>query len=288
MIGPASLGPPQRPVSTPPPAEAGRAPKPAQRQAEPPPLTEGQFVPMPSTVTFGEFLKALNPLHHIPGVSWVYRQITGETIQPVFRVLGGLLTGGPIGAIVSAIGALIEEIVGRREVAAAPPAPTPPAPTPTAPAPTAPAPPVAAAPASLPAATQREARPSLAERTTVSGAPLVPLPLAAARARGAYASTPREAAPPPAPEPGFVPAAAAMALPARSGDRDDGSAAPHSAASTPAPSAPAPSASVRPRRAPIVPITSGGQDPAFVQRMMQGLEAYERAMRARTAPAPVP
>jgi hypothetical protein len=47
---------------------------------------------------------------------------------------------------------------------------------------------------------------------------------------------------------------------------------------------PGAASAARVRRAPVVPVTSSGQDPAFMQQMMRGLEAYERAMRARTTP----
>ena len=58
--------------------------------------------------TFDEALRALNPLHHIPVVGTIYRIVTGEEIQPAFRVLGGLATGGPVGAITAALTSLIE------------------------------------------------------------------------------------------------------------------------------------------------------------------------------------
>lgn len=82
-----------------------------------PPLREDEAVPMPAEMSFGAFLANLNPLHHIPVVGWVYRAVTGETAHPAFRGLGGFLFGGPIGAIVSAVSAMVEGIVsGRREM----------------------------------------------------------------------------------------------------------------------------------------------------------------------------
>lgn len=75
-----------------------------------PPLREDEAVPMPVDISFGDFLANLNPLHHIPVVGWIYRQITGETVNPAFRALGGLAFGGPIGAIVAAVGAIAESL----------------------------------------------------------------------------------------------------------------------------------------------------------------------------------
>lgn len=247
MIGPAHLPPLSRPSD----ARAAEAGRPQAPRIPGPPLGENEIAPMAGTMSFGEFLSALNPLHHIPGVSWVYRKLTGETLQPVFRVLGGLVTGGPIGAIAAAVGALVEELAGAIDLSASP------------------ARAVASAGADAPVA-----GPSLAERTTTAGTPLQPLPLAtrlAARAYPAPALPLREAAPPPDPAAATLAAAASLNGPERAAPAD----APAAAAAPPG----------RIRRAPVVPVTSGGQDPAFVQRMMQGLEAYERAMRARTAPA---
>ncbi len=79
-----------------------------------PPLREDEAVPMPAELSFGAFLANLNPLHHIPVVGWVYRAVTGETAHPLFRGLGGFLFGGPIGAIVSAVSAMVEGIVSGR------------------------------------------------------------------------------------------------------------------------------------------------------------------------------
>jgi len=81
-----------------------------------PPLPEESALPMPVELSFGALLANLNPLHHIPIIGWVYRAVTGETVHPAFRALGGFLFGGPIGAVVSAVGAMVEHLVsGRRE-----------------------------------------------------------------------------------------------------------------------------------------------------------------------------
>jgi hypothetical protein len=65
--------------------------------------------PVPGHVTFDEFLRALNPLHHLPVIGTIYRAATGETIQPALRVLGGAVTGGPLGALSAAVMAALDE-----------------------------------------------------------------------------------------------------------------------------------------------------------------------------------
>jgi hypothetical protein len=82
---------------------------PAAAPQAPPRLGPDDAVPVPGTLTFGEFLAALNPLHHLPVVGTIYRAATGETIQPALRVLGGALTGGPVGALSAAAMAAIEQ-----------------------------------------------------------------------------------------------------------------------------------------------------------------------------------
>ena len=63
-------------------------------------------------LTFSEFLDIINPLHHIPVVSTVYRAITGDQISPESRFFGGMLFGGPGGAIAAGIASLFEEASG--------------------------------------------------------------------------------------------------------------------------------------------------------------------------------
>lgn len=67
-----------------------------------------QPVPSHETVpeyegSFGDFLAdvvdIVNPLQHIPVVSSVYRELTGDTIDGAGRILGGLLFGGPLGMV---------------------------------------------------------------------------------------------------------------------------------------------------------------------------------------------
>jgi hypothetical protein len=74
-----------------------------------PSVGEGGYEPIPGEMTFQEFLAGLNPLHHLPVVGTIYREVTGERIPPVMRVLGGGLFGGPIGMLSSAVMVAIEE-----------------------------------------------------------------------------------------------------------------------------------------------------------------------------------
>jgi hypothetical protein len=62
--------------------------------------------------TFAEVLDMLNLLHHIPGISTIYRAITGDEIGAGPRFVGGMLFGGPIGALAAGITALFEEASG--------------------------------------------------------------------------------------------------------------------------------------------------------------------------------
>jgi hypothetical protein len=62
--------------------------------------------------TFGDFVSIINPLQHIPVVSNIYRWVTGDTIKPAARVVGGAIYGGPLGLVTSALNAMVEEVKG--------------------------------------------------------------------------------------------------------------------------------------------------------------------------------
>ena len=57
---------------------------------------------------FGNIVDTLNPLHHIPVFSSLYRYATGREIGILPRIASGALLGGPIGAGIAVIGSLIE------------------------------------------------------------------------------------------------------------------------------------------------------------------------------------
>ena len=63
-------------------------------------------------LSFGDFLDIINPLQHLPIVSTLYREITGDAISPHARILGGALFGGPVGFLSAAANALYEETAG--------------------------------------------------------------------------------------------------------------------------------------------------------------------------------
>jgi hypothetical protein len=62
--------------------------------------------------TFFDILDIINPLQHIPIVSTLYREVTGDEIDPVPRVAGGALFGGLIGAVASLVNVVIDELTG--------------------------------------------------------------------------------------------------------------------------------------------------------------------------------
>lgn len=47
---------------------------------------------------FGDLVDMVNPLQHIPLVNLAYRQMTGDEIRPIGKVIGGSLFAGPFGA----------------------------------------------------------------------------------------------------------------------------------------------------------------------------------------------
>jgi len=57
--------------------------------------------------TFSDLLDMINPLQHVPLLSHGYREMTGDEIRPIGKIMGGALFGGPIGAV----GGLIDTIV---------------------------------------------------------------------------------------------------------------------------------------------------------------------------------
>jgi hypothetical protein len=66
----------------------------------------------PQDFTFDDFLDIINPLHHLPIVSFIYRAISGDEIKPAMRILGGIAYGGPSGFMSSCAQVLFEAIFG--------------------------------------------------------------------------------------------------------------------------------------------------------------------------------
>jgi len=59
-----------------------------------------------TNLTFLDIVDAVNPLQHIPLISSIYRNISGDSISEVPKFVGGALYGGPLG-LVAALGSYI-------------------------------------------------------------------------------------------------------------------------------------------------------------------------------------
>ena len=64
-------------------------------------------------IGFGDFIDLINPLHHLPVIGPLYREITGDEIKPAAQILGGFLYGGPVGLVTSVGHAIAEEATGK-------------------------------------------------------------------------------------------------------------------------------------------------------------------------------
>ncbi len=75
---------------------------------------DGEFKPFGEDgLTFDDVLDVINPLHHLPIVGAIYRDITGDTISAASKVTGGALFGGPIGLAVAVADTVLEESSGQ-------------------------------------------------------------------------------------------------------------------------------------------------------------------------------
>lgn len=63
--------------------------------------------------SFGDLLDIVNPLQHIPVVSWAYRAITGDEIAPAAKLAGGGLFGGFAGLALGLADAAVTEATGK-------------------------------------------------------------------------------------------------------------------------------------------------------------------------------
>jgi hypothetical protein len=63
--------------------------------------------------TFGDLVDVVNPLQHIPVISWAYRAITGDQIAPGAMALGGALFGGLAGFTLGTAQGMIEGSTGK-------------------------------------------------------------------------------------------------------------------------------------------------------------------------------
>lgn len=64
-------------------------------------------------VTFGDLVDIINPLQHLPLVSTMYRELTGDTISPGPRLMGSSLFFGPIGFATALANVVVEDETGR-------------------------------------------------------------------------------------------------------------------------------------------------------------------------------
>lgn len=62
---------------------------------------------------FADLLDMINPLQHIPLVNHLYRDLTGDTIKPVSRIIGGTIFGGPAGGAVALVNTAVEYETGK-------------------------------------------------------------------------------------------------------------------------------------------------------------------------------
>lgn len=69
--------------------------------------------PSQAELGFSDLLDIVNPLQHIPVVSAIYREITGDEINAAARVLGGTLFAGPFGTVASVASVAVEQVSGK-------------------------------------------------------------------------------------------------------------------------------------------------------------------------------
>ena len=82
-------------------------PKPVPPNPEPPGLFEdGDF-------SLADLLDVVNPLQHIPIVSTIYRELTGDRIGHGARLAGGLLFMGPLGGLSALANIVMLEASGK-------------------------------------------------------------------------------------------------------------------------------------------------------------------------------
>jgi hypothetical protein len=71
-----------------------------------------QGIPQTEEFGFGDLVDMINPLHHIPLVGYAYREITGDEIKSVSKIIGGGVFGGPVGAAAGLVDAAITAETG--------------------------------------------------------------------------------------------------------------------------------------------------------------------------------
>ena len=62
---------------------------------------------------FGDLIDMINPLHHVPVVGHVYRELSGDEIKPIAQIIGGAVFGGPMGAASGLVNVVVEQETGK-------------------------------------------------------------------------------------------------------------------------------------------------------------------------------
>ncbi len=89
-----------------------RDPETAPRALEHDTLEQANIWESDDGASFGDLLDAINPLHHLPGVSQIYRAVTDDAIGLAPRLIGAAIFGGPLGFLIAGIGAFFEQMSG--------------------------------------------------------------------------------------------------------------------------------------------------------------------------------
>lgn len=66
----------------------------------------------PHVVGAADVLDIINPLQHLPLISNLYRELTGDAIKPGARIMGGAVFGGGMGLASSSVNAVVEDKTG--------------------------------------------------------------------------------------------------------------------------------------------------------------------------------
>jgi hypothetical protein len=64
-------------------------------------------------LSFWDVLDVFNPLQHIPLLSSVYREVTGDTIKPAAKLIGGTLFGGVYGLAAASVDVAVQGTTGK-------------------------------------------------------------------------------------------------------------------------------------------------------------------------------
>lgn len=62
---------------------------------------------------FGDLVDMVNPLQHVPVVGHLYRELTGDDIRPIAKIIGGGVYGGGVGIAAGLVDTVVEYETGR-------------------------------------------------------------------------------------------------------------------------------------------------------------------------------